>query len=245
MRLQIYQARPLAASRLFCFPCAGADAVLYRDWGEFLGPQIEVLAARYPGRGTRMTEEPKISLREICEDLKKDLQEKLKENKDKPVYFFGHSLGAIVAFELAVWLQSQGKTIEKLIVSGAVAPQESEKPRVHFHQWEDEAFQKKLISLGGIPEIVSQHPDLLNFLTPMIRADIQAIETYHYQETTPLKCPITVLSGQEDPVLQEEDLQVWKTLSHAEVKFISFPGKHFYFQEQPQDFFEILKRELR
>lgn len=240
MRFQIYHPQPQAKCRLICFPSAGSDAVLYRDWGESLDPQIEVVAARYPGRGARLTEAPKETLQEIGEDLKEELFTLL----DKPTYFFGHSLGAVLAFELASTLEQQGQVLQKLIVSGAAAPSESAKDREHFHQWSDQDFQNKLISLGGVPDVVADHPEILDFLTPMIRADVKAIETYHYQEHTPLTCPISVFFGEDDPVLASEDLSAWQDLSQTGVTFHQLPGKHFYFQENPQVFFEILRQEL-
>ncbi|MDX1387519.1 MAG: thioesterase domain-containing protein, partial [bacterium] len=183
---QAFNPNPNGEARLICFPFAGGDAVAFRDWPKHLTPDLEVMGIRLPGRGSRISEAPMRQLREMIPPMTDEVVSFF----DRPVFFFGHSLGAILAYEVAQELRRRKETLpQKIIVSASEPPQNSLLPREQMHLWEEDRFLAKVKSMGGVPKEVLAYPELLRFLIPIIQADIQALETYRYQEEEKLPCP--------------------------------------------------------
>lgn len=221
------QPNATAVLRLFCFSHAGGGASSYRDWVAGLAPEIDVLPVQLPGREMRFLERPFDDMTPLLEALYLALRPLL----NKPFALFGHSLGALISFELAHRLENEGFIPQHLFVSGYGAPQLPVK-LPPMHHLDDEEFVAALHDLGTVPTAVLQNEELLALLLPMLRADFAVYERYQYQEALPLTCPLTVLGGQDDLLVPPEMLQPWGQHSTQPGGVHLFPGSHFYLPEQ-------------
>jgi len=210
--------------RLFCFPCAGASAATYASWAAVMPPEFEAFVLELPGRGGRFREPP---VRDLVW-LIREIAGAVRGLMDRPSVFFGHSLGALLSYELARELRRQGAIMPHwLYVAGRRAPQlpDLDPP---IHGLPDDDFIAELALLGGIPDALIAERELLELLLPAMRADIFLNETYVYGEEEPLKCLITALGGQQDAEVPTEDLRAWSAQSSAGFELVMFEGGHFF-----------------
>lgn len=231
---------PRAALRLVCLPHAGGAAAMYAPWARTLPPAIDVLPIQLPGRANRMAEPPYTSMPQLVQDLASALEPYL----DRPFAFFGHSMGALVSFELARTLRhTRGLEPVCLFVSGHRAPQ---LPTGHppIHNRPEPEFLAELRRLNGTPREVLEHEELLELLLPLLRADFALCETYAFAEEPPLTCPILALGGLQDTDVQRDDLEAWRLHTHAACSVRMFPGDHFYLTTAGHLVLNVLAREL-
>ncbi|NBD35435.1 MAG: alpha/beta fold hydrolase [Chloroflexi bacterium] len=225
--LPYYEARSGARVRLFCFPCAGGSALMYRDWQENLPPAVEVGAVELPGHGLRMREAP---LREM-DALVAALLAGLSPHFDRPAVFFGHSMGALLAFELARALRAAGeREPAALLVSSHRAPQLPNPDRTN-HTLSDRQLAEKIQRLGGTPQEVLEHPELLELILPTLRADFEVLDRYHYVDAGPFAFPIAAYGGIGDEPLPRAHLDAWREQTAGRFTLQMFPGGHFYLHD--------------
>ncbi len=228
-----FSPNPTAEARLFCFSYAGGNPTTFRDWHRFLPSDLAVLAIQLPGPGTRIQEPPICEFKPLVEDLKNLII----NNSEKPFFFFGHSLGALLAFELARTLnRSPLRQPSLLILSACSAPQwmseRSKRNRLNqSHQLSDELLIQKLKDLGGTPKEVLENLELMQLFLPAIRADLCLTENYIYEEGAPLTCPMIVCGGEKDDEVVPESLDDWSLQTGSSFKKEIFPGNHFYLYE--------------
>ena len=218
--------------RLFCFAHSGGGASLYRDWARAFGEAgIEVCPVQLPGREERLRETPFDRLETLVPELAVNLRPYLYQ----PFAFFGHSLGALVAFELAAYLENElgaGQTARTLFVSGCRAPRlnYNENPIHHLPQ---SGFINQIVRrYGGLPDGILAHPELLNIFIPAMRADFTLLENYDYRRDHPtdyrLHCPILALGGQDDPAVTDAELELWQSHTTRSFDYRLFEGGHFF-----------------
>lgn len=226
--------------RLFCFPYAGGNASIFRGWAEQLPKYLEVCPVQLPGRGTRTRESPFNSLTPLVEALAQAMPPEL----EKPFAFFGHSMGAIIGFELARHLRKRGLPEPlHLFASGHKAPQIPEAGPLDYDLPEPE-FIEKLRGLNGTPQEVLEHPELMELMLPLLRADFALIQTYVYSPELPLDCPITVLGGTEDRHVSREHLEAWREQTRGSFMLRMLPGDHFFLQTTQSLLLRILADRL-
>jgi medium-chain acyl-[acyl-carrier-protein] hydrolase len=221
--------RPQAALRLFCFSYAGGGAAVYRPWALAMPASVEVAAVVLPGRESRLREAPQRSLPELLAALVPALLPHL----DRPFAFFGHSMGALVAFEVARTLARRGAPLPgRLFLSARRAPHlpETDPP---IHGLDDDAFVAEIDRrYRGIPPEVLQYRELLDLLLPSLRADMAVIETYsHADHDGRYGGPITVYGGSGDARARPEQLAAWQQHTPHPLVLRQFDGGHFYFNE--------------
>jgi medium-chain acyl-[acyl-carrier-protein] hydrolase len=218
--------------RLFCLPYAGGGASLFHTWSELLPAGIEVCPVQLPGRETRLAEQAFSQVDELLDPLEKVLLPYL----DEPYALFGHSMGALISFELARRLRRNPSVRQplRLLASGCRAPQLPDPHPPTYHLPEG-AFIAELRRLRGTPEAVLQHPELLHLLLPLLRADFALCETYAYTTEQPLACPLSVFGGLQDSDISRAEIIAWSSqTTSTRFKARFFPGDHFYLhQEQP------------
>lgn len=223
--LQWPKARSDATVRLFCFHHAGVGASVYRQWGFNLPASVEVAAIQLPGRANRLAEPPIADIPSLVEALASNIGPHLEGR----FAFFGHSMGAVVAHELAHALRNLGMpSPSQLIVSGRKAPTVRNRfpPLQHLP---DNLFVAEINDrYGGISPEILQHQDILDLLLPCLRADIAALENFSVPARAPLDVPIAVFGGDSDRQTRVEDLEPWRQETSAGCDIRVFPGGHFY-----------------
>lgn len=168
----------------------------------------------------------------------------LRPHMDMPFTFFGHSMGALLSFELARYLKKRhGLQVAHLFVSGHEAPQiPSTEPPIH--DLPEAEFVQKLREFNGTPNAILDHPELRAILLPILRADFAVCETYVYESAEPLDCPLTALGGLRDPYVTQEALPKWREQTRGPFSLHMFPGDHFYLQSDQQLLLETIARKL-
>ncbi len=217
--------------RLFCFPFAGGSAAVFRSFAAGLTPEIEVWSANLPGHGSRLQETPLVALKMAAQLLAQALTPL---SQGCPFAFFGHSMGGLLAFEVARILRRQGQVLpHHLYVSAIGAPQ---LPRVH-RQWPSMPDAELVIELGkysGLPAELLAEPELLALFLPGLRADLTMVETDVYVPERPFSFPITIFGGDADPLVSQDELAGWKEQTRGAFQMILFEGDHFFLDaEQP------------
>lgn len=226
--------------RLYCFAYAGGSAHVYAGWQAQLPPQIEVVAIQLPGRAARMAEAPPASLEQIVQQLAPVLAA-----QDAPRFaLFGHSLGALVAFELARHMAARGMTQpERMFVSACNPPQQRGEPRM-LHKLPDEAFLAALAQYDGTPPEVLQHRELMELMMPTLRADFRLAEAYAYSAGPPLAMPVTVLCGRQDRYVDIESAALWQRETLGSCVTNMFEGGHFFLNSDREALLASLARQL-
>lgn len=210
--------------RLFCLPWSGGSASAYRGWERFLPAGVEVCPVELPGRGTRF---PDPAIDDIAV-LIPDMAEGLRPFLDRPFAVFGHSLGALLAFELTLFLsRTYGLLPDYVFVSGRRPPQQPSLPPFRYSM-SDVDLQQNLASLGGMPEEVMNSPELLHMLLPVLRSDFKLTERYGYDGHSVMTCPVTAFVGTRDPEVSVPVMRDWKNVSGEMFSFQSLDGDHFY-----------------
>ncbi|MFG2723373.1 thioesterase II family protein [Streptomyces sp. NPDC048416] len=220
--IQRFHPAPDAENRLVCFPHAGGAASYFHPVSAMLSPGIDVLAVQYPGRQDRRTEPPVASV----EELARHATAALRPWADRPLTLLGHSMGAMVAFEVARLLTADGAAPLSVIVSGRRAPTSVRQENVH--QRDDEGFVAEMERLGGSDPRVFEDPELRALFLPVIRADYRAVETYRYRPGPSLTCPILALLGESDPMATVAETRAWAERTTASFELRTYAGGHFY-----------------
>jgi medium-chain acyl-[acyl-carrier-protein] hydrolase len=230
-----------ASVRLFCFPYAGGNESAYRHWQQKLPESIEVLPVQLPGRGSRITEPPYSELRSLV----RAASESLAAEMEKPFALFGHSMGGLIAFELARELHKQhGIQPTHLFISAKCSPrQRPEDPSVG--QLSDAALIEILGRYEGTPRELLNDAELMRLVLPVIRADMALCNSYVYEPGPPLECPITVFGGLEDHVCSRAGLESWQGYTKGPFTLRMLPGGHFFINTWAVPVFEVIRQELR
>jgi medium-chain acyl-[acyl-carrier-protein] hydrolase len=237
--------KPNARLRLFCFPYAGGSAAIYRGWQEEMPAEVDVCPVQLPGRESRLLEEPFTHI----EPMVKALVDALKPYMDRPFAFFGHSMGALITFELARELRRQKLGLEPvhLFVSARSAPHRKIE-REPVHQLPHDQFLERLRKLNGTPEAVLQNEELMELMMPILRADFAVNETYVYTPEEPFHIPIHCFGGIADVDIPQANLEAWGEQTTKAFTLKMYDGDHFFLnnpeirKELLQDLSSELKR---
>lgn len=216
--------RNAAEVRLFALPYAGGSAGSFRPWAKRLSPRIELNILQLPGREDRFAESMLTDMAQVVPHITAAIESK----SDKPFVIFGHSVGALMGFEVARRLNLRGARLPlHLVVGGKRAPHVpiDRKP---MHELSDAELIERLHHFGGTPQAVLETPELLELFLPRLRADFQINETYRHQGGATLPCPLTVLGGMDDPETTPETLHAWQQHAGANFEVRMYPGGHFF-----------------
>ena len=233
--------RPDAKVRLFCFPYAGSSAVVtYKYLADNLPEFIEVCPVEFPGRGTRMGEKLIDNIEEILSNISISIDEWL----DKPFMFFGHSMGALISYELIFKIyEKYNKLPLKLYVSAHKAPF-LERGGPIMHKLEKEQFVSELKQMNGIAKELFEHSELMELMLPIIRNDYAVCENYNYKQKKKLDVPITAFGGTDDKDVKEEHLKEWAKVTTSEFNHFLLEGDHFFIVKEKKKFLNIFSKIL-
>jgi medium-chain acyl-[acyl-carrier-protein] hydrolase len=220
-----FRPNPAARVRLFCFPYAGGGVAIFYRWAAVLPPEIHVCPVALPGRESRIQETPVTRIAPLVDTLTHALAPYL----DLPCAFFGHSMGALIAFELARSLGARGSGApSRLFVAAYRAPQLARRqPPIH-HLGREALFRELQRRYDGIPSAILQDDTLSVLFARVLQADMEIIETYAYVPGEPLRCPLSAFGGLEDAEVPREDLGLWREQTSGSFKLRMLPGGHFF-----------------
>jgi pyochelin biosynthetic protein PchC len=216
------------ARTVVLLPHAGGSAQSYAGWSAAFAPNVDLFAAQYPGRGSRFTEPFAKSLSELAESLATAL-----EALPNPLYVFGHSLGAVLGFEVAWRLEQRKRTVDALFASAAAAPHLLPRAALPVSRLDDGELVAVLRERGGMPVDVFDDPELLEMTLAVVRADFAMLERYRFgAERRRLRCPVEVFAGDRDQAVPLAAVDGWRNLSRTSVQVRFFDGGHFYYYDK-------------
>ncbi len=226
--------------RLYCFPYAGAGHTVFHGWRGALPDHIELAPVRLPGRGARIAEPHGTSIEALADALAHAIALAI----DEAPHFalFGHSMGALLAFETARRLQTlHRQTPQTLIVSGRGAPS-LPSTRPPFSTLPDGEFADVIAAMGGMPAEIRETPEALAFFLPVLRADIALCEAWRYRPAASLSCPIAVLGGADDLHAPPASLAAWRNETHRDCTHHLFAGGHFFLRDHADAMLKTVER---
>lgn len=229
---------PDAGVRLVCFPHAGGAASFYFPVAQELSPAVDVLAIQYPGRQDRLAEPPLTDLHALAQRSVAELGGWL----DRPVALFGHSMGAVVAFEVARLLRARAVAPVALFVSARRPPQVYRHDDVHRRS--DDKLLAEMRRLGGSLGGLLDDATFQSMVLPSLRGDYQAVETYRYRQAERLSCPLVVLTGDTDPLVDLAEVHRWREHTTGAFELRVLPGGHFYLTDQQQAVLSAIRDRL-
>ncbi|WP_167227321.1 thioesterase II family protein [Massilia rubra] len=230
-----------ARIRLFCIPFAGGSAAAFAPWQAKMGQEIEVCSFQLPGRGGRIAEPAVSSLPRLVADLARVIA----QQSDLPFAIFGHSMGALLAFELTRYLVSHKMALpEHLFLSGCAAPGHRT-PGRNVSRLADEELIATLASYNGTPPELLANRELMELVLPTIRADFALVEGYLYVPGPILSTPVSVFGGMRDEHVNAVKAQAWHEHTSGKFELTWFPGDHFFIQQDSTAVIEKTSASLR
>ncbi|MGC4896679.1 thioesterase domain-containing protein [Micromonospora sp. DT31] len=230
--------RPEAPVRLFCLPYAGAGASAFRRWPAAFGPGVEVLPVQLPGRENRITEDPRFSVADVAEAIV--------SRADRPYAIYGHSMGGRLAFDVVRELRQTGRPLPlRLYVGGARAPHVAT-PGIFdgLSRADDAELLRRLGQGGGLPAEMLDHPELVELLLPLLRADFGRVDDYRYVPGEPLPVPIVAFAGRADRAVTREQHAAWAEHTAAGFTLHELDGGHFFLHDRLPEMAALIRADL-
>lgn len=221
--------------RLYCFPYAGGNArSIFGDWQNELYFDADVVPVDLPGRGARAGEALLADLQPVAVNLAREIAAEV----SGPYMFYGHSVGALVCFEVARQLSRHHGSEPDAIFAAAFRAPHTPSARAPVHGMDDHQLLAHVVRLGGVPARVLMEPDLLKLAFPTLRADLRLSETYELGDAHRLSCPIYVYGGEADPIVASYEFERWRDLTSGECEVRMFKGGHFFLEVSQHALFE-------
>ena len=222
-------------TRVVLLPHAGGSANNYRALSGALGPGLDVVCVQYPGRQDRFLEPPISDLRTLAAET----AAALRAEPAAPLVLFGHSMGSLVAIEVAHQLEQAGSPVTALFASGGLPPSLPE--RLRLQDLDDRALLAELAALGGLDEGLLDEPELMSLFLPTLRADCRALVSYAGRSAVRVSCPVTAVTGDDDPCVTVDEARLWARHTAGRFELRVFPGGHFYLDEHLASVAELVR----
>ncbi|MFE2518310.1 thioesterase II family protein [Streptomyces mirabilis] len=234
-------ASPTTPWTVLFFPHSGGSAGSYQHLAAQLADMARTACVQYPGRAERQGEPLFADVHALADQMAEVLA---RVREGGPVIFFGHSLGAVVAYEVVRRMPDQRQIV--LVVSGHPAPSRIRLPALDSVSERSEDPDEPLIdlirSLGGADTELLGHPVLRRMFLPVIRGDLMAHSSYHPEADSAVSCPVVALMGAMDPLTNSADVQAWGQHTSLSLRVHRLPGGHFFTNEHTEEVADILRR---
>ncbi|MET7986460.1 alpha/beta fold hydrolase [Streptomyces sp. NPDC005281] len=224
---------------LLCVPFAGAGPSFFHPWQDLAAGRWHVTSVELPGRERRILDEPYRNVVEAAKNEIDDIAAGLGE--DSRVVLFGHSLGAVLAYELVHLLGTRGVHVERLVVSGSPGPWTQRERRAAG--LEGDEFLARVEEFAGFRHEALDHPEMRELILPTLQADCEMHEAYVPSTDDPVPVPITSLRGEADGLVTAEEGRQWKDATTAAFTYTEFPGDHMYLVDQGRAILDVIERE--
>jgi surfactin synthase thioesterase subunit len=234
-----YRPTRSATARLVCLPHAGGSATFYLPVAAALSPRVDVVAIQYPGRQDRRNERPIDDMAVLADQIHAILQ----RQPEMPLILFGHSMGAIVGFEVTRRLEAAGHGPVRLVASGRRAPSTYRNETVHLR--DDAGILAEIRKMSGTASSVLGDDEMMRAVLSALRADYRATETYTCPPDITVNCPITVMAGDNDPKTTVEEAKAWAQHTTGSFDLHVFAGGHFFLTDHAEAITKILDQYLR
>ncbi|WP_416981586.1 thioesterase II family protein [Streptomyces sp. T028] len=232
---------------LVCLPFAGAGASFFRPWQRVAGDRLTILPLQLPGRERRIDEDPYTDTRTATEGLHGELRAALDADPELPrrIALFGHSLGAVLAYELAHRLVAEpgGPELVRLFVSGSPQPAEQRVRRATGLP--DDAFLAQVNEFAGYTHEALDDPEMRELILPTLRADVEMHETYTPSTDLALPAALTVLRGSHDELVSREEAAAWAKVAGADFRSVELSGGHMYLTESAAELLDVVTADVR
>jgi pyochelin biosynthetic protein PchC len=240
--VRVLKQRSNPHARLICFPHAGGGASFFHPWTKIAPDDMEIIAVRYPGREDRLLD----PFAETMEDLVEPIARSCSRFLDEPIAFFGHSMGASVAYEVALRLQAEhGATLTALFVSGRAGPEYEQGKLKRLSGAIDAVLIEEVGQLGGTNEQAFADVELRDLILPAIRADYRLIERYAATHGGTVGAPVVAYYGNQDEELDADSVAAWARVTRSTFGMQDFEGGHFYLLDHAQALLDDLSDRLR
>jgi surfactin synthase thioesterase subunit len=230
--------RPQAPVRLFCLPYAGAGASAFRRWQEVVGADVEVLPVQLPGRENRISEDPRFTVADVATAIA--------DRADRPYAVYGHSMGGRLGFEVVRELRRAGQPLPlRLYVGGARAPHVTAPSLFDgLSMVDDDELLRRLGDGGGLPAELLDHPELVELLLPLLRADFGRVDSYRHTPGEPLPVPIVAFSGRYDRAVSRAQSAAWERHTAAGFTLHELDGGHFFLHDRLPELLAAIRADL-
>ena len=226
-------------TQLFCFPHAGSGAAHYHRWQRLLAEDIQLLPVKLPGRDSRFNEDAIGEIDQLLDQLVPGILDSIRE----PFALFGHSMGGLIAYELADRLQRENLTPIILFVSASRAPH-LYKPKASgtrlYELPDNEMIARLTNDFGKGRDTSAEELQMMRFMVNTIRADLRLLGVYEHRPRPPLTAPITAFAASEDRVVPLEAVSAWRQHTSREFKILTMPGHHFYLRQQEKSLVSLI-----
>ncbi|MEU7740480.1 alpha/beta fold hydrolase [Nonomuraea sp. NPDC049158] len=226
---------------LICLPFAGAGASFFKGWQRYLAEGLSIVPVQLPGREERFVEPPHTDAARAADEACSQVLQRI--GPGSRVAVFGHSLGAVLAYELAHRLSGvTGLRLARLYVSGSPGPWSGRESRATG--LDDEAFLARIRSFAGYSHPALEDPEMRALLLPMLRADVELHESYRPQSDKPLSTPITAVHGLDDELVDMAMIAQWERATSAGFNTAELDGGHMYLADDPAPLLRLIGADL-
>ncbi|MCM3439299.1 thioesterase II family protein [Metabacillus halosaccharovorans] len=227
---------------LFCIPYAGDSATIYMQWKQLLGNHIELYPLEPAGRGARYDEPFDTNFTSMTNDLAAQIKQNA---KNKQYAVFGHSMGAVLAYELYYLLSEEGFPQPRhLFLSGRPAPVQNNRKKSFLSRLVSEKVGELFQQSGGIPAEIAKHPELARKFKQVLKSDLRIMNTYQYiPKQERVGCPVTIFSGKQDEI-SEEEILAWKDHSNNDCKIVWVKGDHFFLHSRKEELVSVINQSI-
>ncbi|MDF2388848.1 hypothetical protein JMG10_45970, partial [Nostoc ellipsosporum NOK] len=235
-----HKPKPNSYLRLFCFHPWGSSASIFKNWSEELPPEIEVLPIQLPGRQKRLKEKPFTEFVTLIQVLGNFIHPYL----NKPFAFYGHSMGALIAFELAYVVKQKYNINPQYLFLGGAQPPSDVSFLNRIKSLSPDQSLNYLLDISEIPEAIYNDKPLFEELIEIFKADLQLLQSYCHKKQEPLDCPIYTFGGIDDSSISEKQLALWSYHTHNSFKLQMLPGKHMFLKNSLKSILDIISQEI-